>query len=115
MEPNVDAWAQRLGLNVTGRAADKGQKAKDLQRRAIAESLPVLHMTFAFDQACQKAGPTIGGWGERDPALALLMNAEKWIDTAVEEAERWRLASQAPMIPDVTPDSMIKLSRQKAS
>lgn len=111
---NIDGWAERLGLNLTGSAADPEQKAKDLERRAIAESLPVLHMTFAFDQACQKVGPTIGGWGKRDPALALLMNAEKWIDAAVEEAECWRLASRVPMIPDVTPDTMIKLTREKS-
>lgn len=111
---DVDRWAERLGLNYTGNTADPNQKAKDLHRRAISQSLPVLHMAHALDTACREVGPSIGGWGKRDPALALLMNAEKWIDDAVDTAECWRLASRAPMIPDVTPDTMIKLERAKA-
>jgi hypothetical protein len=111
---DVDRWAERLGLNFTGSAADPNQKAKDLHRRAISQSLPVLHMAHALDTACREVGPSIGGWGKRDPALALLMNAEKWIDDAVNIAELWRLASSAPMIPDVTPDTMIKLERSKS-
>lgn len=41
---DIDSWAERLGLNYTGSAADPQQKAKDLERRAISQSLPVLHI-----------------------------------------------------------------------
>jgi hypothetical protein len=69
-------------------------------------------MAHAFDEACRETGPAIGGWGERDPALALLMNSEKWIDRAVTTAERWRLLSRHPMNPDVTPETMVRLQRK---
>jgi hypothetical protein len=108
---DVDRWAKSFGLNHTGKSADDDQKAKDIERRAVRESLPVLHLAHALEQACYHVGPSIEGWGHRDPALALLMNSEKWIDGALETAENWRLVSGHPMIPDLAPDRMIKISR----
>lgn len=109
---DVDRWARRFGLNVTGKSSDDKQKAKDLIRRAVKQSLPVLHFAHAIEEACNEVGPTIGGWGQRDPVLALLMNADKWIDKAVVTAERWRLTSGHPMNPDVTPDGLVRLTRK---
>lgn len=109
---DVGGWSARFGLNQTGSSASDQQKAKDLIRRAVRQSAPVLHMAHAFEEACRETGPTIGGWGERDPALALLMNSEKWIDQAIVTAEKWRLLSPNQLIADLNPDTMIHLTRK---
>lgn len=109
---DVDRWTKSFGLNVPIKAADDNQKAKDLVRRAVRQSLPVLHMAHAFELACGDTGPTLGGWGRRDPALALLMNSEKWIEQAIATAERWRIMSGHSMMPDVNPDSMVRLQHK---
>lgn len=102
-------WPDRFALNETGPAADAKQRVKDVNRRGLTPSIPVLHMAHGLAEAARTVGPNIGGWEERDPFLALLMNAELWIWDAIERAETWRLTSLAPGGLALSPDKMIKL------
>lgn len=112
---NLDGWAKRLSLNKTGRAADARQKVKDLAKRAYVQSRPVLHLAHAFDWACDEIGPTLPGWDESegDFLLTMLVNAEKWIFPAIDEAVRWREALDGRPIGHVTSDDLVKLWTSK--
>lgn len=104
-----DHWPDRFALNETGPAADAKQKVKDVNRRGLSPSIPVLHMAHGLAEAAREVGPKIEGWNDRDSFLALLMNAELWIWDAIERAETWRLTSLAPGGLALSPDKMIKL------
>lgn len=109
---NPDRWATKFALNTTGKSADVRQKAKDLNRRAFETSIPVLHMAHGLNEAAVSAGPKINGWGERDPLLALLMNAELWIWDAIDAAEKWRTISHLTPLTYLQPDRMVCLKRE---
>jgi hypothetical protein len=107
-----DRWANKFALNTTANPADARQKAKDLNRRGFQTSIPVLHMAHGLNEAAHNAGPKINGWGERDPLLALILNAELWIWDAVDAAEEWRfLADFTPGFPYLRSDRMVALLR----
>jgi hypothetical protein len=109
---NPDRWAEKFALNATGKAADAKQKAKDLNRRGFETSVPVLHMAHGLNEGVAKAGPSINGWGQRDPMLALLLNAELWLWHAVDAAQRWRaVADCTPGFDYLRSDRMIELNR----
>lgn len=108
---SINRWSRKFGLNRTGCAADAAQKAKDLERRAFHSSIPVLHMTHAFVMCAEKHGPEIGGWGQRDPVLAMMMNAEKWIWEAIDIAERWRCVPHLGGFDYLRKDRMVCLIR----
>jgi hypothetical protein len=84
-------WSGKLGLNVTGAAADPARKARDLYKRGHLTSRPVLHMAHALNECAYEFGPRVPRWGERDPVIAMLLNADLWIWEALAIAERWRL------------------------
>lgn len=88
-----EKWADRLALNKTGRPSDRDQKVKDLYERAFLSSVPVLHMAHGLESILDEASNSISGWGQREPFSALLLNSEKWVWKALDEAERWRCAS----------------------
>jgi len=104
-----DHWLERFALNRTGRSADAKQRTKDVYRRGLAPSIPVLHMAHALAEAAREVGPKLSGWDERDPWIALMMNAELWIWEALETAETWRVIPHIPCGLSLTPDKMIKL------
>jgi hypothetical protein len=107
-----DHWSQRLSLNTTGAPADRSQKAKDDYERGFRSSVPVLHMMHGLNQAMHVHGKSIPRWGEREPVMAMMMNAEIWIHDAVEWAEQWRqLAHHGPGM-SLGPDDMVALSWQ---
>lgn len=85
-------WSGKFGINITGIPSDAAQKSKDTYRRAFLPSVPVLHMVHALNECARKYGPTIGGWGNREPISAMLLNSLIWIDEAIALAERWRNA-----------------------
>ncbi|MGQ0661483.1 hypothetical protein [Sphingosinicella sp.] len=104
-------WAEKFALNVTAKPSDPDQKAKDIKRRAFEPSIPVLHMAHALNECAQKYGPRIPRWGERDPVLAMILNAELWIWEALEVAETWRSIPHFPGIDYLDPNRMIRLLR----
>ena len=108
---SLSHWSDKLALNTTGAPADPQQKAKDLDRRAFQTSVPVLHMAHGLSEAAKKASEQIGGWGERNPVLALVMNANLWIWDAVDMAESWRLAMRFPRFDHLKPEKMIELKK----
>ena len=110
---DVDRWAKKFGLNVTGKAADDDQKAKDLVRRAWVQSRPVLHMAHGFNCIVTDIGPTLEGWDDWDWLLVLMWHPDKWVWQAIETAETWRRLSQYHFTPELAPDQMIALSARK--
>lgn len=112
LRSNPHRWAEKFALNATGNPADPRQKAKDLNRRAFETSIPVLHMAHGLNEAVVKVAGSINGWGQRDPILALILNAELWLWDAVDAAERWRAISNLkPGIDYLASDRMIELRR----
>lgn len=106
-------WSRKLSLNQTGNPADAAQKVKDDYERAFLPSVPVLHMVHGLTQCAEKFGPSIGGWNERNPLIAMLLNANLWIEEAIEQAETWRQVSHHfPGMAPLSPDSMIRLRRR---
>jgi hypothetical protein len=107
-------WSDRFSVNVTGAPADPAQKTKDIHRRAFVPSIPVLHMVHAMNECARTAGPTINGWGKRDPVTALLLNFDKWIWDALEIAEQWRTIPHFPGGLSLKATDMIALKREAA-
>lgn len=107
-----ERWAKKFALNSTGRAADPRQKAKDLNRRGFETSIPVLHMAHGLNEVVADVAKKINGWGERDPLLALLLNAELWIWDAADAAVRWRaIADFTPGLHYLRSERMVELKR----
>ncbi len=104
-----DHWSKRLSLNDTGKPADHAQKVKDDYERGFTASVPVLHMMHGLNEAMDKHGPSINRWGEREPIMAMLLNAELWIGEAVRAAERWRANMHHSPAFRIGPDDMIAL------
>lgn len=105
-----DHWAEKLKLNHTGSPADRAQKLKDDYARAFKPSVPVLHMVHGFTECAERIGPSIDGWGERDPLTAMLLNANLWIWDAIDLAERWRQVIEYLPGLSLRADDMIKLA-----
>jgi hypothetical protein len=93
---NQPYWSEAFELNKTGVPADPSQKVKDDYERAFLPSVPVLHMVHALNEAMEKHGPEINGWGKREPITAMILNAELWIWEALETAVRWRDTAYLP-------------------
>jgi hypothetical protein len=108
---SLEHWSTKFALNTTGTPADINQKAKDLNRRAFQTSIPVLHMAHGLSSTASQASKKISGWNERNPVLALVLNAELWVWDAVEAAEIWRLTSQYMPQDYLEPSRMVKLKR----
>ena len=102
-------WSEKLGLNVTGSSADPLQKSRDLYQRAFLTSRPVLHMVHALNQCAYEIGPSLPRWGQRDPVIAMVFNAEAWIWKALEIAEQWRTMSHYAPGLAISPDDMIAI------
>lgn len=105
-----DHWSQRLSLNTTGKPADRDQKVKDDYDRAFLSSVPVLHMMHGLNQAMHEHGKAIPRWGEREPVMAMMMNAQLWIWDAVKWAEQWRQIAHHGPGTSFGPDDMVALT-----
>lgn len=104
-------WSDRFGINLTGPAADRTSKSRDVYRRAFLPSVPVLHFVHGFTMCAEKHGPSIGNWERRDPLTAMLLNFPLWIWEALDLAEQWReVAGFADML-DIGPGDMIRIVR----
>lgn len=87
-------WSEKFGLNRTGPPAEVGQKVRDIYRRAFRPSIPVIHMAHALNLVADKVIPTINGWDEREPWSTLIFNSDRWIWSAIDDAERWRSSTR---------------------
>lgn len=111
LRENQEHWSAKLQLNRTGKPADPEQKVKDDYDRAFLPSVPVLHMDHALDDCMRRHGPKIEGWADREPLTAMLLNAEFWIDEALELAEHWRKGPHIPGKVTLTESDMIAIVR----
>lgn len=111
---DIERWSDRFDLTTTGHPADEAQKGKDLLRRGYVQSEPVLHMAHGLNQVVADIAHPFDGWDKTDWLLCLIWNADAWVWTAIEMAERWRLSSQHLPAMNLTPDRMIHLVSPKA-
>lgn len=117
LSSDIERWSRDFALTSGPRTARVNEsqmqdRIRDLRRHAWKESVAVLHMAHALKLAVHRHGPKIGGWGERNPITALVMNGSLWVHEAIDTAEAWRLMTQADLDGGLSPSDLIQLTRE---
>jgi hypothetical protein len=106
------------GLPLSLTTGQQEEALRRLQRRALANSKPVLHMARSATYALIRLEREFPEYRERwsDPFALLLVNGPAWIDNAIANAEAWRNGQDGGWrLPDpaLSATDMTELRREK--